>query len=185
MFGAILALVVFSSQAPDKETMVRMQAWSRALGVACVHCHVPDQFETSDKPAFEMARRMSAMIQDLSRGPLESFGGVTCWTCHRGRPAPPRHPREDWEAVARQAAGVFEGRPESLRITMSVYTSALGVGCDHCHDPAAWPALDKPAMQTAQVMVGMFDRIRSHFTKARMPVLQCYMCHQGATRPPR
>ena len=66
--------------------------YSRALGVACTHCHVPDDFSSDDKRPKRAAREMAAMhrmineqlgkMQNLELKPEERF--VNCTTCHRG-----------------------------------------------------------------------------------------------------
>ncbi len=68
----------------------RMQAWSKALGVECVHCHVQDNWTDASKPTFEFAQRMSRMLAALNAGPLKEVGEISCWTCHRGRSIPAR-----------------------------------------------------------------------------------------------
>ncbi len=34
-------------------------------------------------------------------------------------------------------------------------------------------------------MLPIFEEIPKHFGKERMPVTQCYMCHQGNVKPER
>lgn len=66
---------------------------------------------------------------------------------------------------------------------MSVYSASLGVGCDHCHDPADWKSAIKPAFATAQRMGAMF----AVFPRFMPPSArtQCYMCHKGSRQPER
>lgn len=180
----IIALLWTFFQAPPEITQ-RMQSWSRALGVECAHCHVEGDWSNAQKPTFAFAQRMDRMVRGLNAGRLKDFGGISCVTCHRGQTRPARLPRTEWEAVAAKNAAVLAGRPDNLRLRMSVYSSSLGVGCDHCHESGAWAAVEKPAMTTAQQMAAMFDELPTYFTKERMPTFQCYMCHQGAVRPTR
>ena len=70
------------------DIQVRMQVWSKALGVECLHCHVAGQWTDAAKPTFEFARRMMRMVDGLNAGPLKEVGQVTCWTCHRGNAYP-------------------------------------------------------------------------------------------------
>ena len=85
---------------PVDEFMGTMGLFSAALSYCCGDCHVgagtdnPDW--ASDKnPRKVVARRMSAMVKEINRA---NFGGgnqVTCWTCHRGSPAPAVTPSID------------------------------------------------------------------------------------------
>ncbi len=66
--------------------------YSRALGVACTHCHVEDDFASDDKRPKRVAREMAVMHKDINdqlgkmrnlRGsPEERF--INCAVCHRG-----------------------------------------------------------------------------------------------------
>jgi hypothetical protein len=70
--------------------------YSRALGVACTHCHVEQDFSSDDKRPKRAAREMMAMnkminerlrtLQNLEGKPEEKF--VSCTTCHRGQVDP-------------------------------------------------------------------------------------------------
>jgi hypothetical protein len=68
---------------------------------------------------------------------------------------------------------------------MSVYSASLGVGCSHCHDVGDWTSSGKRPYTIVSAMAGLFDELPTYFTKARMPLFQCYMCHQGALKPAR
>jgi hypothetical protein len=66
--------------------------YSRALGVACTHCHVEQDFSSDDKRPKRAAREMAVMhkmindqigkMQSLELRPEERF--INCSTCHRG-----------------------------------------------------------------------------------------------------
>jgi len=69
--------------------------YSRSLGVSCIHCHVPDQWEKDDKPAKQIARDMSKMAHTIIFDLLRNIDGlkdrtplVNCTTCHRGQLKP-------------------------------------------------------------------------------------------------
>lgn len=69
--------------------------YSRSLGVSCIHCHVPDQWEKDDKPAKQTARDMSKMAHTIIFDLLRNIDGlkdrtplVNCTTCHRGQLKP-------------------------------------------------------------------------------------------------
>lgn len=183
---ALLALwfTIALDQTTGDQT-VRMEAWSRALGVSCSHCHVEGDFTSVEKPTFEFAQRMSKMVDGLSAGRLKSFGGITCWTCHRGTTRPARLPRESWEAIATREQAVFTGAHEQQSLAMSVYSASLGVDCSHCHERGNWVSASKAPHATVRTMVGLFDELPTYFTKERMPLFQCFMCHQGAPKPQR
>jgi hypothetical protein len=70
---------------PASQLYPAMNFISGALGVACAHCHVPNQFEKDDKAAKQTARRMIEMTQTLNRGSFGEAQAVTCYTCHRGQ----------------------------------------------------------------------------------------------------
>ena len=66
-----------------------MFAFKNSLGVDCTYCHVKDQFEKDDKPAKQVARKMIAITREAN-AKLGGAGRVTCFTCHRGQPRPPK-----------------------------------------------------------------------------------------------
>lgn len=59
-----------------------------SLGVKCSYCHVPNQFDKDDKPTKLAARRMIQMVLDLNKQSFNGQSGVSCYTCHRGKPTP-------------------------------------------------------------------------------------------------
>jgi len=182
-----------------------MQSIDRALGVECSHCHTVDDWKRDDKPEFAFAGRMMKMVQGLNAGTLRDLGGVSCWTCHRGKVKPERMPRASWqdrldkwpEALklsaeeakkpAREVYRNVQSMPNSpaggLAMTMSVFAGALGVSCDYCHVPGHWDSDDKPAKRTARLMLRLFDEIPPYFEKSRQLSMQCYTCHQGSPKP--
>ena len=178
----VLAGGVVTTAAQDA-VQARMAEWATALGVDCTHCHVPDRWTDTAKPAFEFAQRMSRMVAALNEGALQGLGGVTCWTCHRGQPIPGRLPRERWEKLRADHAGEFAGRPNRA-IAMSVYAASLGVDCSHCHE-ADRTLMTRPPKAVVAKMLPIFEEIPKYFDRARMPNTQCYMCHQGKIKPER
>ena len=71
-------------------------AYSRSLGVTCTHCHVPDKWESDERPQKQIARDMAAMMAkinspDMLRG-IKNLRSETptinCTTCHRGNTKP-------------------------------------------------------------------------------------------------
>ena len=140
------------------DIQVRMQAWSRALGVECLHCHVAGQWTDAAKPTFEFARRMMRMVDGLNAGPLKEVGQVTCWTCHRGQRLPARLRRTSWEKVLADHEAEFEGRKDR-GLAMSVYAASLGVDCSHCHEAGDFAAATKPPKAMVAKMLLIFDEI--------------------------
>lgn len=69
--------------------------YSRSLGVTCTHCHVPDKWESEDKPTKQVARDMSAMVGRINGEMLKGIKNlksasptINCTTCHRGQVVP-------------------------------------------------------------------------------------------------
>jgi hypothetical protein len=81
---------------------------------------------------------------------------VTCITCHGGATQPSRQPRPALDEQLARWPAELAAAPESLKLTMSVYSVALGVGCDHCH-LSDWKARDKPALQKVALMSSLFE----------------------------
>ncbi len=103
---------------PAERLLARMNAFSRALGVGCRHCHVPGQWADEDKRTKEIARQMMKMNgaineQYMSRidfGPEEK-PSVNCMTCHRGEAEPMAAARR----AMRRADGPGGPRPGGRR----------------------------------------------------------------------
>lgn len=177
-------LLLGGTASAQDDVQLRMQAWSKALGVECTHCHVEDNWKDASKPTFEFAGRMSRMLTALNAGPLKDVEAITCWTCHRGRSIPARLAREVWEKIRADHIAEFADRPNRA-IAMSVYAASLGVDCSHCHESDR--ALNtKPGKAIVrEKMLPIFEEIPKHFSKERMPTTQCFMCHQGRVKPER
>lgn len=69
--------------------------YARSLGVNCTHCHVPDKWESEDKPQKQITRDMSALVAKLNGEMLKGIKNlssptptVNCTTCHRGEVKP-------------------------------------------------------------------------------------------------
>ena len=75
---------------------VMNMGYSRALGVACTHCHFAQDYSSDEQRPKRAAREMMAMnkmineklrsLQNLEGKPEEKF--VSCTTCHRGQVDP-------------------------------------------------------------------------------------------------
>lgn len=182
--GVVAGLLLGSRAQAQEEVQARMQEWSKALGVECSHCHIEDQWSLPYMPTFDLAFRMSKMVDELNAGPLKSMGGVTCNTCHQGRLAPPKITREEWEAAAKPYEAAFDG-DNSLALQMGVFTAALGTPCSHCHDPQNWGSDAKPEKGIGRRMRGMVGGINKHFAGVKNPEISCMSCHQGKLKPGR
>jgi hypothetical protein len=86
---------IFTGIPAGRVLKIMQFGYSRALGVSCVHCHVPDQWEKDDKPAKQIARDMSKMAHTIIFDLLRNIDGlkdrsplVNCTTCHRGQMKP-------------------------------------------------------------------------------------------------
>ncbi|HEX9944298.1 MAG TPA: c-type cytochrome [Thermoanaerobaculia bacterium] len=72
--------------------LIMNRGYSRALGVACTHCHVEQDFASDDKRPKRAAREMMVMhrmineqlkkMQNLEGSPEDR--AINCSTCHRG-----------------------------------------------------------------------------------------------------
>ena len=137
------------------------------------------------KPAYAFAQRMMRMVEGLNAGKLKELGGITCWTCHRGNTKPARLPPEKWEAIKAEHADVFAGPRAERGLAMSVYAASLGVGCEHCHVVGIWGDDSRVQKGLTFKMNSLFEEIPTYFEPARMPSLQCFLCHQGKVKPER
>jgi len=205
LFVLVLAHCFCESGRAQDERMAQMRSMSNDLGVECTACHLADDWSNNQKPQFAAAARMIRMTDGLSAGTLKAFGGVTCWTCHRGKTTPARMPRAGWEdhlahwpadarvseedakkpaqQVFRNIQSLKDSPAGGLPMTMSVFAAALGVGCDYCHVPAQWESDQKSTKQTARSMLRLFSEVPKYFEGAKPPSLQCFTCHQGAPKP--
>jgi hypothetical protein len=191
----------------DQPNPLRMQAMNRDLGVTCSYCHVSGGWTRDDNPQFAFTIRMSKMQDGLNAGTLRDFGGITCWTCHRGNAKPARMPRSGWEdrlanwpaklkladADAKRPAEEVYRNIQSLKgsaagglaMTMSVFAAALDVSCEYCHVADHWDSDAKAPKKTARRMLSLFPEVATYFETSRQPRMQCYTCHQGSPKPQR
>jgi photosynthetic reaction center cytochrome c subunit len=71
-------------------TMNAMTQWVASADGGCLYCHVAGDFADDSKYTKVVARQMLAMVRNINSGWKSHVGetGVTCYTCHRGRPLP-------------------------------------------------------------------------------------------------
>ena len=74
---------------------VMEMGYARSLGVNCTHCHVPEKWESDEKPQKQIARDMAAMVAKINGESLKAIKNlkgqtptVNCTTCHRGQVTP-------------------------------------------------------------------------------------------------
>lgn len=156
------------------------QAYNRALGVSCEHCHTTDRWADDGKPQFRTAQGMARMVVALNEGALKGVGEVACWTCHRGDVRPSRVSRDVMDAELAKWPATLASAPESVKLAMSVYNVTLGVSCDHCHT-ADWRQYEKAPMKLVSKMASMFTEFPKYMPATART--QCYMCHKGSTKP--
>jgi len=183
LFTVFVTLSFARLDAQD-DVQARMQAYNKALGVECTHCHLDGQWSLAYLPMFDMAFRMQKMVTDLNAGALKQYDGITCNTCHQGSTAPPKITQEQWERDAKRYEKAFNG-DNSLALQMGVFTASLGTGCSHCHDPNNWGSDDNPMKAVGRRMRGMTGAINKHFAGVKNPEIGCMTCHQGKLKPAR
>ena len=139
-----------------------------------------DDWQSAAKPALATARNMREMVALLNGKLLRGVGEVSCWTCHGGQAKPARLPKEAMDAVlARWPAGVAAS--EQVKLTMAVFSASTGLRCTGCHDPDNWKRYATDTMRMVPRMTALFPRIEPLMPSTA--VTQCYMCHNGTTKP--
>lgn len=126
-------LQLLDPQIDQAELVSIMRAFALDLGVRCNHCHVgPENLQGMDFASDELAtkrtaREMIKMVRAIERGHLAALPvvvegdrreaiEVSCYTCHRGAPTPPR-PTTDLldEAIATEGTEVAVEKFADLR----------------------------------------------------------------------
>lgn len=110
---------------PTSQLIPVMAVMSNSLGVTCAHCHT-DAWDSDEKPAKDVARRMLVMTRGLNAQHFEGKPVVSCNTCHNGHLKPNAIPLVS-------AAGWNQAPPAKRAITLpsapdvlAHYTRALG-----------------------------------------------------------
>jgi len=73
---------------PADDLIPAMQFITASLGVECDFCHVRDAFDKDDKRAKQTARKMMQMMFTINQQNFNGQAKVSCYSCHRGSPAP-------------------------------------------------------------------------------------------------
>jgi len=88
---------------------------------------------------------------------------------------------------------IFKGVPAGrlVNIMNNGFGRSLGVSCGFCHVPGKWDLDDKEEKNTARLMFAMVQTINRdyiskvpHDSVGPMPVVNCFTCHRGNSRPP-
>jgi hypothetical protein len=77
---------------PREQVIMTMRAFTVALGVQCMYCHVQGDFASDDNPKKETARGMLMMARDINMKFPDGKRHVSCYTCHRGMTEPATEP---------------------------------------------------------------------------------------------
>src|SRR3569832_1649880 len=99
---------------------------SGSLGVRCNYCHVANQFDKDDKPQKLAARRKIQMVLDINKVNYYGQNGVTCYTCHRGKPLPVSVPAVGQILWAPNSPSPAAATLPSVKQILDRYVQALG-----------------------------------------------------------
>lgn len=161
------------SVAELNRTMIAFTNWVAGTG-NCAYCHnlrdlSADTTETG-APIYTklVARRMIQMNRQINGQYSQHVAntGVTCYTCHRGKPLPPglwfygkesdylRHYLDrDGARVVTQAVAPSNANRSSVKQTEWTYalmisqSKSLGVGCVYCHNSRQFASWDQAPPQ--------------------------------------
>jgi len=95
---------------PADQLIPAMRYITAALGVECDYCHVPNHFDSDDKPHKLTARKMMTMMFAIDKDNFNGRREVTCYTCHRGAAHPEGVPVLGEMANASPMNGMAGGR---------------------------------------------------------------------------
>jgi hypothetical protein len=87
---------MFKGQPAIRVLRIMEMGFVPALGVRCVFCHVPNQWDRDDKKHKVIARKMVTLTQNLNKEVKEltdEKAAVNCYTCHRGQEKPALSPQ--------------------------------------------------------------------------------------------
>ena len=74
----------------------------RDAGNGCAYCHNIENMASDEVYTKQVSRRMLQMVRTINNHPHVGETGVTCYTCHRGRPVP----SEVWSTLPMSRAGL-------------------------------------------------------------------------------
>ena len=190
------------SAAEFGRTMTAMSSWVAGGAGNCAYCHNTANF-ASDSSAKGVllytkltARMMLRMTRHINSDYTRHVGGtgVTCYTCHRGKPLPNglwfytnenqilRHylDRDDIRVQSQTIEplpGAAANRT-SIRQTYNTYSlmitqsKALGVNCTYCHNSRAWTSWEQstPKRVVAYYGAAMLRDMNMNYLNPLQPV---------------
>lgn len=87
-------VTIAPTSSAERYLKIMDEAFSRALGVDCAHCHDPADWARDAHRRFATTRAMWAMVYGINQDQLRKVEGldrkarVNCTTCHRGELKP-------------------------------------------------------------------------------------------------
>ncbi len=170
------------SVAELNRTMIAMSTWVAGGSGNCAYCHnlrdLSADTSENGRPLYTkvVARRMLQMTRHINGQyqPHVANTGVTCYTCHRGKPIPGgvwfygkqtdylRHYLDrDGARVVSQAVGPSNANRSSVKQTEWTYSlmlsqaKALGVGCVYCHNSRQFSSWEQAPPQRVTAYHGI------------------------------
>jgi len=113
---------------PADQLLPLMGMISLSLGVSCEHCHDAEDMSLDVEDAKESARTMMTMVMNLNKNSFAGQPTMTCYSCHRGAPAPVAQailPGPDDKIVSAEAPPATASYPTADQI-LAKYIEALG-----------------------------------------------------------
>jgi photosynthetic reaction center cytochrome c subunit len=180
-------------------TMIAMSTWVAGTG-NCAYCHNVANFAAdtanNGQPLYTklVARRMLQMTRHINSqyGAHVGTTGVTCYTCHRGKPVPngiwyytdanqyQRHylDRDGGRVVTHDGIGPSNANRTSVRATEWQYglmismSQALNVNCTYCHNSRQFSSWTESPPQRAKAYHGilMLRDLNSNYLATLQPV---------------
>jgi photosynthetic reaction center cytochrome c subunit len=169
------------SAAEFGRTMTAMSAWVAGGAGNCAYCHNTANFASDSNAKGQqlytklVARMMLRMTRRINSDYTQHVAGtgVTCYTCHRGKPLPNglwfytnenqilRHYLD--RADIRVQSHTIEptnGNRTAIRQTYNTYalmvtqSNALGVNCTYCHNSRAWTSWEQSTPKRVVALYG-------------------------------
>jgi photosynthetic reaction center cytochrome c subunit len=187
------------SVAEFNRTMISMATWVAGGAGNCAYCHNIQSFAADTYPDGKaiytkaVARRMIAMTRKINSEWSEHVGntGVTCYTCHVGKPLPNglwfytdenqilRHYLDGGGArVTSKTIAPSNANRTSVKQTEWTYalmisqSKSLGVNCTFCHNSRQFASWEQapPQRVTAFAGIQMLRDINTNFLAPLAPV---------------
>ena len=190
------------SAAEFGRTMTAMSSWVAGGAGNCAYCHNTANFASDSTAKGELlytkltARMMLRMTRHINSDYTRHVGGtgVTCFTCHRGKPLPNglwfytdqnqilRHYLD--RADIRVQSHTIEPQTgpnanrTAIRQTYNTYalmvtqSKALGVNCTYCHNSRAWTSWEQstPKRVVAYYGAAMLRDMNMNYLNPLQPV---------------